>query len=105
MLKGGMGAATTPTRFGLRNRRTGDRRYAADVRSAGWKWRSWDKAPIPLPRRRAIGVRFRIAGHASARKLLAVGVRSCESVRQCFEERNDLVFLAIRQAELAGRHV
>jgi hypothetical protein len=71
----------------------------------GWEWRSWDQAPVTLPRRRTIGVLRRVTGHANARKLVAVGVRSCESVSECFEECNDLVLLAIGEAEIAGGHI
>jgi len=90
---------------GLRNRRNWNRRHAADVRCAGWKRRSWDKASVTLLRRRTIGVGCRITGHASTRKLVTVGVRSCESVRECLQERNDLVLLLIGQAEIAGGHI
>jgi len=37
--------------------------------------------------------------HATARKGIAVGVRSREAIGECFQEGNDLVLLRIRQAE------
>src|SRR5258708_583889 len=89
----------------LRNRLTGQRRDVADNGCARWKGRSWDKAPIPLPRRRTIGVRCWVTGHTRTRKGIDVGVRCCESVSECLQEGNDLVLLLIRQAEIAGRHV
>src|SRR5260370_3273945 len=92
-------------RFELLNRRTGDRRHAADTRCARRKGRSWDKATITLPRRRTIGVRCRVTGHARTRKGIDVGVRSRKSVRECLKEGNDLVLLLISQAEITGGHV
>src|SRR5260370_42203327 len=89
----------------LRNRLTGQRRDIADNRCAAWKCRSWGKGPITLPRRRTIRVRCRVTGHARTRKGIDVGVRSCESVRECLQEANDLVLLLIRQAQIAGLHV
>src|SRR5260370_18595002 len=89
----------------LRNRLTGRRVDVADDRCAGWKCRSWNKGPITLPRRRTIRVCWRVTGHARTRKGIDVGVRSCESVRECLQEANDLVLLLIGQAEIAGRHV
>ena len=101
----GTGAPVTPVLYALRNRLSREGRHAADVRSARRKWRGWDDARITLPRRRAIRVRCRIAAHASARKSVTVRIRSCKSVGECFEERNDQVLLVIRQTEIAGGHV
>ena len=92
-------------RFELRNRRTSGRRRAADHRCTRRKGRSWYKAPITLPRRRTIGVRYRVTGHARTCKDIDVGVRSRKSVREGLKERNDLVLLLITQAEITGGHV
>src|SRR4029077_20180803 len=91
--------------LGLRDGRCGERRYTADVRSAGRKRWSWDQASVPLPRRRTIRIRCRVTGHASTCKLIAVGIRSCNSVRKCLEEGNDLVLLLIGQTEITGCHI
>src|ERR1700682_3414529 len=81
-----------PRRFALRNRRTRDRRDAADSRFAGRKLRSRDKELITLSRSRT-------TGHASTRKGIAVGIRSRETVRECLQECHDVVLFLIRQAE------
>ena len=99
------GQCDQPVRFELRNRRTSGRRRAADHRCTRRKGRSWYKAPITLPRRRTIGVRDRVTGHARTCKDIDVGVRSRKSVRECLKERNDLVLLLITQAEITGGHV
>src|SRR5713101_900348 len=97
--------------FGLRNRRRGKRRDAADSRCAGRKWRSWDKGSITLPRRRTIGVRRRVTGTARTRKGIDVGVGTdagvsrVETVVQCLHDDHELVLLLIRQAEFTDRHV
>src|SRR5580658_5980309 len=92
-------------RFGLRNRRTGGRRRAADHRCTRWKGRGRYQASITLPRRRTIGVRYRVTGHARTSKGIDVRVRSRKSVRKCLKEGDNLVLLLIGKAEITGGHV
>ena len=49
--------------------------------------------------------RSRAALHAGTRISIAVEIRPRETIRQCFQEGDDLVFLLIRQAKIAGSHV
>src|SRR5580700_8268052 len=99
------GQCDYPVRFELRNRRTSGRRRAADHRCTRRKGRSWYKAPITLPRRRTIGVRYRVTGHARTSKGIDVRVRSRKSVRKCLKEGDNLVLLLIGKAEITGGHV
>src|SRR5580658_10791768 len=92
-------------RFGLRNRRTSGRRRAADNQCTRRKGRSWYKAPITLPRRRTIGVRYRVTGHARTSKGIDVRVRPRKSIRKCLKEGDNLVLLLIGKAEITSRHV
>src|SRR5437667_899724 len=78
--------------------RAGKRRDATDLRRAGRKRRSRDEELVALRGRRA-------TGHASPSKGVDVGVRRGEAVRERLQERDDLVLLLIRQAEIAGRTV
>ena len=80
-------------------------RCLADRRCAGRQRRSRDKFAIPLPRRRTIGICGGVAGHATTGKGITVRVRCRETVRECFQKRDDLVFLFIRQAEHTRRRV
>ena len=92
-------------RLALLNRRVRDRRNAADGRCTGRQRRSRDEFAISLPRRRTIGIFGGVAGHATTRKGIAVGVGRRETVSKCFQKRDDLVFLLIRQAEHTRRRV
>jgi hypothetical protein len=85
--------------------RTRVRRNTADFRCAGRKRRSWDKAPITLPRRRTIRVRCRVTGRASTSKGITEGVRSRETIGERLQERDNLVFFLIGQAESTGGHI
>src|SRR5207245_1697594 len=78
--------------------RAGRRRDATDLRRAGRKRRSRDEGIIALRGRRT-------PRHASAGKRIPIGVRCGEAVRERLQERDDLVLLLIRQAEIAGRTV
>src|ERR1700730_17497465 len=89
----------------LWDRRRRQWRCLADRRCAGRQRRSRDKFAIPLPRRRTIGICGGVAGHATTGKGITVGVRCRETVRECFQKRDDLVFLFIRQAEHTRRRV
>ena len=80
-------------------------RCLADRRCAGRQRRSRDKFAIPLPRRRTIGICGGVAGHATTGKGITVRVRGRETVRECFQEGNDLVLLRVRQAEHPRRCV
>jgi hypothetical protein len=80
-------------------------RCLADRRCAGRQRRSRDKFAIPLPRRRTIGICGGVAGHATTGKGITVRVRCRETVRECFQEGNDLVLLRVRQAEHPRRCV
>src|SRR5215468_9560619 len=82
----------------LRDSRTRDRVGAADSRCARRKFGSWDKELVTL------GL-CRTTAHASARKGIPVWVRSRVTVRECFEEGNNLVLFLVRQAEIPGCHV
>src|SRR5438270_7311372 len=83
--------------FALPNRvRTRERRKAADRRWAGRKRpRSRDKKLITLGRSRT-------TGHTSTRKGIPVGVRSRETVGERLQERDNLVFFLIGQAEITN---
>src|ERR1700747_1597694 len=83
----------------LWNRRAGDRRNSAYGRCAGRQRRCRDKFAIALPRRRTIGIRGGIARHTAAGESITVRVRRRVTVGECFQKRDDLVFLLIRQAE------
>src|SRR5258705_4431790 len=79
--------------------RAGQRGNSADLRRAGReRLRSRDERLIPLRGRRP-------TGRASTGEGIAVGVRRGEAVRERLQERDDLVLLLIRQAEIAGRTV
>src|SRR5437867_31536 len=82
----------------LRNRRTGERRDAADRPCAGRKGRRRDKKLIPLGSRRT-------TAHARTRKGINVGIRCCEAVREGLQEDDNQVLLVVRQAEHPRRHV
>ena len=49
--------------------------------------------------------RNRTTRHASARKSIAVSIRSGETIGECLQECHDLVLLLIRQAEVTGGHI
>ena len=99
------GNATNPCVLKLRNRRTSGRRRAADSRCTRRKGRSRYKAPVTLPRRRAIGVSYGVTGHARTGKGVDVRIRSRESVRKYLKEGDNLVLLFIGKAEITGGHV
>src|ERR1700720_2930689 len=80
-------------------------RCLADRRCAGRQRRRRDKFAIPLPRRRTIGICGGVAGHATTGKGITVRVRCRETVRECFQKRDDLVLLFVRQAEHTRRRV
>src|SRR6266550_5312686 len=83
----------------LRNRaRTRTRRNVADFRCAGRKGWSRDKKLITLGRSRT-------TGHASTRKGIPVGVRSRKTIGERLQERDNLVFFFIGQAEITGGHI
>src|SRR5438132_6609264 len=83
----------------LRNReRTRTRRKVADFRCAGRKRRSRDKKLITLGRSRT-------TGHASTRKGIPVAVRPRETIGERLQERDNLVFFLIGQAEHTGGHI
>src|SRR5437879_13304474 len=86
--------------FALPNRvRTRERRKATDRRWAGRKKpRSRDKKLITLGRSRT-------TGHASTRKRIKVGVRSRETIGKGLQERDNLVFFLIGQADMTGGHI
>ena len=49
--------------------------------------------------------RSRTAGHASTRKGIPIGVRSRETIGKGLQERDNLVFFLIGQAEITGGHI
>ena len=82
----------------LRNGWIGHGRDVADLAGTGRKWRSRDQELITLSRGRT-------TAPASTREGITAGIGPGETIRECLQERNDLVLLRIRQAELANRHV
>src|SRR6266481_6100251 len=82
----------------LRNWHCRKRRKTADRRRARWQWRRGNQEIIPLGSRGT-------ARHAHARKRVDIRIRCCETVGERLKERNDLVFLRIRQAEHTDGHV
>src|SRR6266566_1548388 len=85
--------------FALRNRvRTRGRLNAADLRWAGRERRSRDKKLITLGRSRT-------TGHASTRKGIPVAVRPRETIGERLQDRDNLVFFLIGQAEHTGGHI
>src|ERR1700751_1499490 len=80
-------------------------RCLADRRCAGRQRRCRDKFAIALPRRRTIGICGGVTRHATTGEGITVRVRCRETVRECFQKRDDLVFLPIRQAEHTRRRV
>src|SRR5258708_35950780 len=81
--------------FASRNRRTRDRRHAADGRCAGRQRRSRNKFTIALPGRRTIRICGGGAGHTNTRKRGAVWGRGRGAIGGGLPEGNELVFLPI----------
>src|ERR1700758_759647 len=92
-------------RIALLNRWARRWRDSADCRRAGRKRWCRDKFAIALPRRRTIGICGGVTRLTTAGKGITVGVRRRETVRERFQEGNDLVLLRVRQAEHTRRRV
>src|SRR5258708_26715409 len=75
--------------FASRNRRTRDRRHAADGRCAGRQRRSRNKFTIALPGRRTIRICGGGAGHKSNSKRVAFWVRGREAIGERIQESKD----------------
>src|SRR5438067_1215983 len=74
------------------------RRNAAHLRCAGRQRRSWNQELVALGRSRT-------TGHANSRKAIPVGVRSRKTIGERLQERDNLVFFFIGQAEITGGHI